>query len=120
MSTAPTLTLIEGTTLAFSTAWANNDEARTPVDMTGCTARFVIAPEDSRRALVECTTENGGMEIEVATGTLSIRVAPEQTADQLSDAWENARYELRITFASGDVYSLLRGKAALTVGVANE
>ena len=117
---APTLTLIEGTTLAFSTAWADADEARTPVDMTGCTARFVIVPEDSRRALVECTTQNGGIEIDVATGTLSIRVAPEQTAEQLSDAWKHARYELRVMFPSGDVYSLLRGKAALTAGVANE
>lgn len=117
---APTLTLIEGTTLAFSTAWADADETRTPVDMTGCTARFVIVPEDSRRALVECTTQNGGIEIDVSTGTLSIRVAPEQTAEQLSDAWKNARYELRVMFPSGDVYSLLRGKAALTAGVANE
>jgi|TARA_Y100001949_G_scaffold166615_1_gene163419 hypothetical protein len=120
MATAPTLALIEGTTLAFSTEWATDDEARTPIDMTGCTARFVIVPEDSRRALVECTTQNGGIEIDVATGTISIRVAPEQTAEQLSDAWKNARYELRITFPSGDVYSLLRGKATLTPGVANE
>lgn len=120
MATSPTLTLVEGTTLAFSTAWATADDARTPVDMTGCTARFVIVPEDSRRALVECTTQNGGIEIDVGTGTLSIRVAPEQTAEQLSDAWKNARYELRVTFPSGDVYSLLRGKAALVAGVANE
>lgn len=117
---APTLTLTEGTTFGFETTWSSNDDARTPVDITGCTARFVITPAASRRRLIDCSTENGGITLDGTAGHLAIRIAPEQTAGSYSSAWEGARYELRVTFPSGDVYSLLRGTAALTQGVIDD
>jgi len=117
---APTLTFVEGTTLAFETTWSSNDDACTPVDITGCTARFAVMPATSRRVLVDCTTENGGITLEPLLGRLAIRVAPSDTAGQYSKVWDGARYELRVTFPSGDVYSLLRGTVSMEPGVIDD
>lgn len=117
---APTLTITEGTTYGFETTWTSNDEARTPVDITGCTAQFAITPASSRRRLVDCTTENGGITLDGPTGHLAVRIAPEMTAGSYSSAWQGARYELRVTFPSGDVYSLLRGEVELIQGVIDD
>lgn len=117
---APTLEIIEGTTLAFETTWSAADEARTPIDLTGCAARFAITPANSRRVLVDCTTENGAIELDGPAGNVAIRIAPEATAGTYSTAWDSARYELRVTFPSGDVYCLMRGTAQLIQGVIDD
>lgn len=111
----PTLELIEGTTFGFEATWSDSTGA--PIDVTGCVARFVICPADSARPLVECSTEDGGISLGGAAGTVAVSLAPGKTAGRHSKQWQGARYELRVEYPSGDVYSLLRGTVALSPGL---
>ncbi|QNU62257.1 DUF7264 domain-containing protein [Vreelandella titanicae] len=112
---APTLSMVAGTTYRFSATWASEDTAATPVDLTGCAATFVVATTQGT-ALLTCETGDG-IELAPSEGSINVHIRPEQTAGAVSPEWSGARYELRITFPSGDVYSLLRGHFQLTPGV---
>ncbi|MBB3141215.1 hypothetical protein [Halomonas organivorans] len=111
----PLLTIVEGTTYAFALDWTQPDG--TPVDLAGCHGRFVIAPASESTPLVDCSTDNDAITLEPAAGRIAIRIAPEMTAGRYSRDWVGARYELRLTFPGGDVYSLLQGPIRLTPGV---
>lgn len=116
MSTqAPTISMVAGTTYRFSAAWASEDPAATPIDLTGCEATFMVATTQGA-PLLSCETGNG-IELEPERGGINVHIRPEQTAGAVSPSWSGARYELRVTFPSGDVYSLLRGHFQLTPGV---
>lgn len=112
----PTFQIVEGTTFGFELTWS--DAAGAPIDITGCAARFVICPASSSQVLAECTTEGGGITLGGLTGEVVVSLAPSKTADKYSKQWQGARYELRIEYPSGDVYSLLRGTVALSQGLA--
>lgn len=111
----PDLEFVEGTTFGFEAAWTDAQGA--PIDVTGCGARFVICPADSTHPLVECTTEDGGIVLGGQAGTVVISLLPERTRGRHSRQWVGARYELRIEYPSGDVYSLLRGTIKLLPGL---
>lgn len=116
MSTqAPTLSMVAGTTYRFSATWASDDPSAAPVDLTGCEATFVVATTQGT-ALLTCQTGNG-IELVPSEGGINVHIRPEQTAGAVSPEWSGARYELRITFPNGDVFSLLRGHFQLTPGV---
>ncbi|HGT2748163.1 TPA: hypothetical protein ACM2VS_005748 [Pseudomonas aeruginosa] len=111
----PVLELIEGTTFGFELTWSDSSGA--PIDITGCAARFVICPAASTAPLVECSSEDGGIVLGGALGTVAVSLAPARTAGKASAQWKGARYELRLEYPSGDVYSLLRGTLALVPGL---
>lgn len=111
----PTLELIEGTTFGFDLTWS--DASGAPVDLTGCVARFAICPTSSSRPLVSCSTADDGIVLGGAAGTVAVSLTPAQTAGQYSESWKGARYELRVEYAGGQVYSLLRGLVAMTPAV---
>lgn len=111
----PTLELIEGTTFGFELTWS--DDAGVPIDVTGCAARFVICPAASSAPLAQCSTEDGGIILGGPRGTVAVTLAPSKTANKASAQWQGARYELRIEYPSGDIYSLLRGALALEPGL---
>ena len=116
MSTqAPTLTMIAGTTYRFSANWASDDHSATPINITGCEVRFVVASHQGE-ALLSCETGNG-IELEPEEGGIHLHIRPEQTAGPIAPHWAGARYELRITFPNGDVFSLLQGRFQLQPGV---
>ena len=116
MSTqAPTLSLVAGTTYRFSATWASDTPNAAPVDLTGCEASFVVATTQGT-PLLSCETGNG-IELEPERGGINVHIRPEQTAGAVSPEWSGARYELRVTFPNGDVFSLLRGHFQLTPGV---
>ena len=116
MSTqAPTISMVAGTTYRFSAAWASEDSAAPPVNLTGCEAVFVVATTQGA-PLLSCETSNG-IELEPERGGINVHIRPEQTAGAVSPEWSGARYELRVTFPNGDVFSLLRGHFQLTPGV---
>jgi len=117
-SQAPTISLVAGTTYRFSATWASDDAHATPIDLTGCEAMFAVVSYQGE-TLLTCETGNG-IDLVPEDGGIHLHIRPEQTAGPVAQHWAGARYELRITFPSGDVYSLLRGKATLTPGVANE
>lgn len=118
MSTqAPTINMVAGTTHRFSAAWASEDVAATPIDLTGSEASFVVATSQGA-PLLTCETGNG-IELEPERGGINVHIRPEQTAGAVSPSWSGARYELRVTFPNGDVFSLLRGHFQLQPGVVN-
>ncbi|MDQ7735454.1 hypothetical protein QT231_22360 [Halomonas sp. SpR1] len=119
MSTqAPTLSLVAGTTYRFSATWASDDPNTAPVDLTGCEASFVVATTQGT-PLLSCESGNG-IELAPEQGGINVHIRPTQTAGAVSPEWSGARYELRVTFPNGDVFSLLRGHFQLTPGVLHE
>ncbi|MGP9665995.1 hypothetical protein ACT3TY_15405 [Halomonas sp. AOP22-C1-8] len=120
MSTqAPTLTMVAGTTYRFSAAWASDDgnsnTHATPIDLTGCEAILMVVSHQGE-TLLTCET-GSGIELEPAQGGINLHIRPEQTAGPIAPHWAGARYELRITFPNGDVFSLLQGRFQLQPGV---
>ncbi|MGQ7242820.1 hypothetical protein ACUN9V_05085 [Salinicola sp. V024] len=114
---APLISVVAGTTYAFEVEWSTEDAERsTPVDLTGATARFVIAT--AARDLVELT-EADGITITPETGALAVRIPPLATVGWEPTDWNGARYELRVTLGR-DVYSLLIGAARLLDGVIDD
>ena len=86
--------------------------AKTPVDLTGCSARLVIfdllgpvAPPAAR----VFTTAGGHIVLGGAAGTLTISLSDADTAL----AVERASYRLYMTDALGDERLLLRGRLGL-------
>lgn len=113
------LTFVEGTTLAFDITYAVDNDARTPIDLTGCAVKFVASPTNSRRRLIDATTETGEITLTPAAGEIRINVPPSATTGAAAD-WQGARYEIRVTFPSGDVYSLVRGEIVRIEGVIDD
>lgn len=113
----PDMTLVEGTTFGFSLTWENSGTPREPIDIGGCSAVFRICPASSSQVLAECTTEDGGIVIGPDAGRMAVRLAPEKTAGTSGGLWAGARYELRVMYPSGDVYSLVRGQIRLVPAV---
>ena len=79
----------------------------TPVDLTDCTAKIQIRTS-SRRAntLYEATTENGNLTLGGILGTIDINI-PAATTKAFK--WNQANYELEITFPDTTVKKILRG-----------
>lgn len=113
----PDMTLVEGTTFGFSLTWEDSGAPREPIDLEGCAAVFRICPASSNQVLAECTTEDGGIVVGPEKGQMAVRVAPEKTAGTSGALWVGARYELRVMYPSGDVYSLVRGQIRLVPAV---
>lgn len=114
------LPLVAGTTFNFELVWeSESDSGRLqPVDITGCTAVLQVRNEESSELLLSCTSAEGSITLpEPTRGLIAVHIAPSKTASQDVCAWQNARWELRVTFPSDDTYSLVRGWATLIKGV---
>lgn len=100
------ITIYQGSTFRLPLTWKTGDPA-TPVDLTGCTARMQIrADVKAPKALITLTTENGGITLGGAAGTVEIIVTPTQSKDvELS----GGVYDLEIVFAPDIVRRLLEG-----------
>jgi len=113
------LPLVTGTTFDFELTWETENEAGVlqPVDITGCSITLQVRSSVSNTLLVSCTSMAGDITVtEPTKGRMAIHISPEKTAGQQADAWQDAHWEVRVTFPSGDAYSLVRGWARLTVG----
>lgn len=78
-----------------------------PVDLTGCTARMHIRENvNAPNVLMELTTENGGIELGGALGTIRTRMSATATS---ALSWRSAVYDLEIVFVDGSVRRLLAG-----------
>lgn len=54
------------------------------------------------------TTENGGIELGGATGSITLHIPPAETA---ALRWSTAVYDLALYAPNGDVYRLVEGSA---------
>jgi len=103
--------IIQGATLSDVTTW----KAGTPavaVDLTGCTARMQARAKITDTAtLLSLTTENGGIALGGAAGTVAINMAAVATA---ALTWKSAVYDLEIVFADATVRRLLAGSISVS------
>lgn len=122
MEGLPLLSIIAGTTFGFDVSWTTGDDSNPYVKLFGCTAVFVVRSIEGE-VLVRGTTESGHITIiehQQQSDALDIKVTHDQTQGHQPTAWENASYEVRVTFPSGDPYSILRGPAVLIKGAVDD
>ncbi|MCY1167378.1 hypothetical protein D9M73_73390 [compost metagenome] len=94
-----------GATLERPIVW--QDPAGAAIDLTGYTARMQVRQSiAAAEALLELTTENGGIAITPATGTITLTQTATQTA---AYTWKRGVYDLEIVSPSGVVTRLIQG-----------
>ena len=105
------LKIDQGATFRKSVTWKAGDPA-VAVDLTGCTARMHIRPEvQSPRLFQELTTENGGIALGGADGTVALYLTDVQTAQM---TWVSGVYDLELVFGNGEVRRLLYGTVTVS------
>jgi hypothetical protein len=88
--------------------------AGVPVDLTGCTARMQVrADVDSPDVLLDLTTENGGIILGGAAGTIDLWVG---ATDTTAITWDGGVWALDIQYATGpdDVDRLIEGSISVS------
>lgn len=120
MSAAPVklpLKFYQGATFRKVVTWKAGDPA-VPVDLTGCTARMhVRAKLEDAAPLLALTTEDGGIVLGGAAGTVTIFVSDAGTA---AITWVSGVYDLEIEFTNGDVRRLIYGTVTVSKEVTRD
>jgi hypothetical protein len=118
MAAAKLKLLVEqGATFRKVLTWKAGTPA-VPVDLTGCTARMQFRADITAAApLVTLTTENGGIVLGGALGTIELIITATTTA---AFAWATAVYDLELAFASGDVRRLIYGAVTVSPEVTRD
>ena len=114
------LPLVTGITFDFELTWETENELGVlePIDITGCSVDLQVRSMSSNALLMACTSVAGEITIaDPTTGKMEFHIDPGKTAGQDVSTWSDARWEVRVTFPSGDAYSLVSGWAKLTAGV---
>ncbi len=87
---------------------------RRAIDLTGATARMQVRLEkETPTTLADLTTENGGITLGGASGTVDLYLSDAATAAM---GWESGVWDLEIVHPSGDVTRLAEG----SIGVSKE
>ncbi len=106
-----TLVAYQGATFRFQYAWKLKDSVGvlTPVNLTGCQARarFWAAAGDTAPLFPNLTTENSGIVLGGALGTIELHISDEQTA--VLPETKRGRWTLEIAWGDGDVTRLMEG-----------
>lgn len=86
------------------------EESNTPIDITGYTARAKIRPSYAKAAIVELTTENGGITLGGAAGTVTVLIEASVTETLPGLA---AIYDLELVNGT-EVIRLVEGEVELS------
>lgn len=98
--------IYQGGTYDVTRTWKAGTPA-VPVDLTGCTARMQIRSRmNSPVPLLNLTTENGGLVLGGAAGTIQTIITEAQTAALPA---KSAVYDVEIVFTGGVVRPLYGG-----------
>lgn len=112
------LTIYQGATFRKRLRWTGPDKAKTPIDLTGCTARMQVRSDvDSPTVLLTFTTENGGIALGGAAGTVDLLVSD---ADTSAIAWEGGVWDLEIVHPGGEVTRLAEGTISVSPEVTRD
>lgn len=107
-------TIYQGATFRKRLTWSGPTVPHTPIDLTGCTARMQVRSEvESPAVLLSLTTENGGIALGGALGTVDLYISDEDTG---AITWETGVWDLEIVHPGGEVTRLAQG----SVGVSPE
>ncbi len=109
-------TIYQGATFRRRLRWLNPD--KTPIDLTGCTARMQVREEiESTAALLELTTDNGRIALGGTAGTVDLLVDASTTA---AIAWTGGVFDLEIVHPSGEVTRLAEGSCCVSPEVTRD
>lgn len=109
------LKIDKGATFRHSFRWYSQSAGvKTPVDLSGFTARMKIKDKVGGTQLDELTTGNGGITLEAGgvTGKIDLYI---QDADTAAYTWSTGVYDLELIAGSGtppDVTRLVYGRIA--------
>lgn len=107
------LVIKQGATWDFHVVW--KDDKGVPVDMTGCEARMQFRHRHrSETAVLNMTTEDNSIQIDVETGTIKAEVDAVTTAGIGVDS---GVFDLKIHHPAGRVDRILQGEWILSLGV---
>ena len=106
------LKIDQGSTFAKHVTWKAGNPA-VPVDLTGCTARMQVREKiESPVKLLNLTTENGGIVLGGAAGTIDYcRLSDHETAAII---WLTGVYDLEIVFPDGTVQRKIAGNVTVS------
>lgn len=108
-----------GATYKFSFTYKNKT-TNTPVDLTGVTAKMQIRKAYTDAAyLLELSTENGRISIDIPTGRFSFLVTDEVTSTLIPDIMPKQKcvYDLELYWPNGEVQRLLEGTVQVKMEV---
>ena len=106
-------TIYQGATFRKRLTWKS--PSGVPIDLTGCTARMQARAEvESPTVLLSLTTENGGLTLGGAAGTVDLYVSDE---DAGAITWDAGVWDLEIVHPSGEVTRLAQGSIAVSLEV---
>lgn len=113
------IVIYQGATYLDKFVWkVKNKAVKTPVDLTGATARMHIRQnQKSETILVELTTENGRIVLGGVEGTIELQIEDDATD---TFTWTSGVYDLEIKFADGFVRRLMQGNVAVSPSVTRE
>lgn len=102
-------TIEKGATFSRVLTW--KDENSTAYDLTGYTARMHIREErDDTAKIVELTTENGGITLGGAAGTITLLITDTATS---AITQNSGVYDLELVSSGGVVTRLLEGDISI-------
>lgn len=109
-------TIYQGATFRKRLTWRAPDG--TPIDLSGCTARMQVRAEvESPTVLLSLTTENGGLTLGGAAGTVDLYVSDE---DAGAITWDAGVWDLEVVHPSGEVTRLAQGSVAVSPEVTRD
>lgn len=95
----------QGATLSRTVTW--KDSAKTPINLTGYTARMQVRPElASTTVVIELTTANSRIALGGTAGTVTLTVSATDTAALTAGRYV---YDLELVSGTGVVSRLLMG-----------
>lgn len=95
----------QGATFRKTFVWKDSNE--TPIDITGYTARMQLRrKKSSTTAEHSATTENGGITLGGALGTVDVLIPATTTADF---SWTTGVYDLELDDGTGVITRLVEG-----------
>lgn len=105
-------TIYQGATFRKRLTWTGPAPTRTPIDLTGCTARMQVRPDiESATVLVELNTTNGGIALGGMAGTIELFVSDDAST---LFTWTAGVWDLEIEFPGGDVRRLAQGSISVS------
>ena len=108
------LTIEQGVTLNRVLTWTDSNDAL--VDLTNYTARAQVRDSKSGSTkIVDLTTENGGISLGGAAGTITLTMT--DTATAALSALTDGRWDLELISSGGTVTRLVEGKCTISLEV---
>lgn len=100
-------TIEQGTTFSRTFTWT--DSSNNPINLTGYTAKLSIAPAPAGTPYISLT-DTSGITLGGSAGTIAVTLTAAQTT---AFTFTTAKYDLKLTDASGNVTRLLEGTVTL-------